>query len=207
VANARAYYGQLLAIMGRTDEAIQQTRRALELDPFNALFHGAYAWVLTYQRRFDEAIAAARAALAIDPNSEIGRNNLQRAFIVKGMRAEQLALQRQLIASDPELVATLEHGLAEGGYAVAQRRLGDVLATRYEKARGVPNGGASRVYAPIWIALRYIDAGDYSRAVDWLETAYTVHDPNLIYIGQPLYDPLRADPRFQALLRRVGLPQ
>jgi hypothetical protein len=104
-------------------------------------------------------------------------------------------------------VAALDRGLTEGGYVGAQRRLGDVLVARYEKAGGVPNTAASRVYAPSWIALRYIAAGDYSRAVGWLEKAEAVRDPNLIYVGQPLYDPLRVDPRFQALLRRIGLPQ
>ena len=60
---------------------------------------------------------------------------------------------------------------------------------------------------PCSIALRYVDVGDYERAIDWLETAYEERDPNLPYLGKPLYDPMRSNPRFQALLRRMGLPQ
>jgi hypothetical protein len=105
-------------------------------------------------------------------------------------------------------VAVLERGLAEGGYEGAQRRLADLLAARYEKASGVPNAGASRVFLPCAIALRYIDARDYGRAIDWLEKAYDARDPNLPYsLADPVNDPLRSDPRFQALVRRMGLPQ
>ena len=57
------------------------------------------------------------------------------------------------------------------------------------------------------IALRYLDAGDKDRAIDWLEKAYENRNPNMPYIGKPLYDPLRSDPRFQALLRRMNLPE
>ena len=56
------------------------------------------------------------------------------------------------------------------------------------------------------IARRYLDAGDNDRAIDWLEKAYEERDPNLPYIGLPFYGPLRSDPRFQDLLRRIGLP-
>ena len=60
---------------------------------------------------------------------------------------------------------------------------------------------------PVAIAWRYIYAGDYDRAMDWLEEAFEVRDPILTGIGtSPLYDPLRSDPRFQDLLRRMNLP-
>ncbi len=204
-ANVHAYYAHFLVTVGRTGEAEWHSRRALELDPFNALYHVMYALVLQYLRRYDDAMAEARAALAIEPNLPVAQGALQHVFIVKGMHDEQLAQQRERIAKDPERVAAFERGLANGGYEGAQRSLGDLLAARYEKARGIPSTGGSRIYMPCAIALRYIDAGDYSRAIDWLEEAYEVRDPNLPYLGQPLYDPLRADPRFQNLVRRMNL--
>jgi len=162
--------------------------------------------VLQYQRRWDESIAAAETAMSLQADMPVARFVLQNAYIAKGMRDEQLAVQRERIARDPERVAAFEKGLAEGGYKGAQRRIADLLAARYEQARGVPDAGARRVYMPEAIAWRYLDAGDRGRAIDWLEEAYEVHDANLAYVGSPNWDPLRLDPRYQALLRRIGLP-
>jgi tetratricopeptide (TPR) repeat protein len=97
--------------------------------------------------------------------------------------------------------------LAEGGYEGAQRAIADLLAARYEAAGGEPNAGTLRVFMPCGIALRYRDARDYDRAMEWFEKAYEVRDPNLPYaIASPVYDPLRLNPRFQALARRMNLP-
>ena len=206
-ATTHAYYAHFLANLGRADEAVPHAERALELDPFNALFHAMYSVVLQYQRRWDESITAARTALSLQPDMPVARSSLQRAYIAKGMRNEQLAAQRERIARDPERIAAFEQGLAEGGYEGAQRRIADLLAARYEEARGVPDAGARRVYMPVGIAWRYLDAGNTERAIDWLEEAYEVRDPNLPYVGLPSWDALRADPRFRALLRRIGLPE
>ena len=72
--------------------------------------------------------------------------------------------------------------------------------------RRMPEAGARRVYMPVAISWRYIDGGDVQHAIDMLEEAYEVRDPNLPYIGLPLFDPLRSDPRFQDLVQRMGLP-
>jgi TolB-like protein/Flp pilus assembly protein TadD len=206
-ANAHAFYAHFLATMGRTEEALSHSERAIELDPFNALFHGLYAIVLDFDRRYDDAMAAARTGLEMQSNEGISNSALQYAFIGKGMRDEQLAHQRERIARDPGRVAAFEQGLAEGGYEGAQRAIADLLAARYEASGGVPKHGATRIYMPKGIALRYLDAGDHDRAIDWLERAYQDRDPNLPYVTIPIWDPLRADPRFQDLLRRMNLPQ
>jgi serine/threonine-protein kinase len=206
-ASTHAYYAHFLANLGRADEAAPHAERALELDPFNALFHAMYGVVLQYQRRWDESVAAARTALSLQPDMPVAHGVLQDAYIAEGMRDEQLADQRERIARDPERVAAFEQGLAEGGYEGAQRRIADLLAARYEKARGIPDAGARTVFMPVWIAWRYLDAGDPERAIDWLEVAYEAHDPSLPYVGSPSWDALRADPRFRALLRRIGLPE
>jgi len=196
--DVRAYYSHFLAHMGRTDEALSHIELALELDPFNALFHGMYAIVLQYQRRYDDVIAAAQTALALQPNQGAARTALQYGYIMKGMRDEQLAIQRARIALDPERLAAFERGIKEGGYEGAQRGIADVLAARYEKSEYLSATG---------IANRYLDAGDYDKAIDWLEKAYEDRNPNLPYLGLPEYNPLRSDPRFQDLLRQMGLPE
>ncbi len=196
-ANAHAYYSHFLAHRGRAGEAIRHIERALKLDPFNALYHSMHAIVLQYLGRYDDSLAAARTALSIRPDMGIAFTAIQRYYIVKGMRDEQLADQRLRIARDPERLAAFERGLAEGGYEGAQRGIADVLAARYKK---------SEYHSAVGIALRYFDAGDKDRTIDWFYKAYDAHDPELAYIGMPFWDPLRGDPRYQALLRRIGLP-
>jgi hypothetical protein len=129
---------------------------------------------------------------------------IQRVYLGKGMRKEQMADQRLRIAKDPERVAAFDRGLAEGGYEGAQRAIADVLAARYEASRCHEGAGACTATA---IAMRYLDGGDKERAIAWLYRAYDHHDQNLPYLGWPNWDASRSDPRFQALVRRIGLPQ
>jgi hypothetical protein len=110
---------------------------------------------------------------------------------------KQLADQRMRIANDPERIAAFERGLAEGGYEGAQRAIADVLAARY---------WLGRYFDAMGVAMRYLDAGDKDRAIEWLYKSYADHDQNLPYIGTSEWAPLRGDPRFQALLRMIGLP-
>jgi TolB-like protein len=201
-AIAHAYFAHFLAIVGRVDEAVEHAERAIELDPYNSLFRALYGVVLLFDRRYDDAIATA----SIEPVHPLAENVLQTAFIIKGMKEEQLAHQRERIARDPERVAAFERGLAEGGYDGAQVAIAELLAQRYETANGIPDAGARTVFMPKGIAGRYLDGGDYQRAIDWLEEAYEVRDPNTPYLGNPVFDPLRSDPRFQALVDRMGLP-
>ena len=201
-ANAHAYYAHYLAIMKRAAEAVSHSERALKLDPFNPLYHSLYGIVLVSFRRYDDALAAAHKAIAIRADTSLAYGVIQRVYLGKGMRKEQLADQRLRIATDPERVAAFDRGLAEGGYEGAQRAIADVLAARYGKSK-TPNAAGTAAA----IAMRYLDAGDKERAIAWLQKAYDDRDQNLPYIGMPNWDPLRTDLRFQALLRRIGLPQ
>jgi TolB-like protein len=205
-ATIHSLYATFLNIIGRLDEALRHSRRAIELDPFNARFHQTYALALYFSRRYDDALAAAGTALTLQPDDAGTEGVRQLSWIAKGARAELLVQQRKRIAKDPERVAAFQQGMAEGGYEGAQRRLGDLLAGRYNQAGGVPAFVDMRIYMPGNIALRYIDARDYDRAMDWLEEAYRVRDPIVTRLGEPLYDPLRSNPRFQALARKLNLP-
>jgi hypothetical protein len=113
------------------------------------------------------------------------------------------------MARDPELAAALEQGLVEDGYEGAMRHVADLLAVRYEKSGGVLDPETPRdTRDPRLIAKQYLGVGDYDRAIEWLEKAYELHHPGLPYIGvSPRYDPLRSDPRFQDLLRRMNFPE
>jgi len=197
-ANAHAFYAHFLAITGRIDEGVQHGERAIELDPFNALFHGLYALVLYYDRRYDDAVAAANTTLTIQPDEGRARTARWLSLYAKGMHEEVLARQRENIARDPERVAAFEQGLAEAGFKGAQRRIADVIAARY----GTPGGWSAKT-----VAQHYLFAGDSARALDWLEQAFEDRDPDLPFIFcRPNFDPVRSNPRFQDLLRRMNLP-
>ena len=197
-ADAHAYYAHFLTIVGRTKEAFWHSERALELDPFNGLIHSLQAMVLYSDRRFEDALAATKAALALQPDNPIAWNTLQQLFVSTGLHDELLTTRRQRIANDPELLAAFEQGLEKSGSQGAHRSVADLLATRFEAQHGGDAFGVAR---------RYVDAGDYDKAVDWLERAYDDCDPNLPYVqALPFYDPMRSDPRFQELVRRMGLP-
>jgi len=209
-ANTHSYFAQFLTIIGRTDEALQHSQRSIELDPFNVLYHGFHARMLCQARRYDDAIAAARKALSMRPDvSGPAARALECAFIAKGMYEEHLALQRERIAKDPERLAALEQGFAEAGYQGAMRRVADSLAARYEKSGGVPDPKAPGLASqpPGIIAAWYAHAGDYGRAIDWLEKGFQDGSVMPGIASDPNWDPVRSDPRFQALIRRLRLPQ
>ncbi len=197
--DAPIYYSHFLMIMGRPDEAMPQARRALGLDPFNPLFHVLYAVDFLYIRRWDEAIAQARTALATAPDDAFANAVLWYAFRAKGMHKEALAAARVYMKGlydDRAVDEALERGFAEAGYEEAMRRAAQPLIAHYHKS----------YVTPMDIASLYVEARETSRAVDWIEKGYEVRDQSTPYMGWPVFDSLRSDSRFQALLRKMNLP-
>jgi TolB-like protein/tetratricopeptide (TPR) repeat protein len=198
-ANAHAYYAHFLAIIGRTGEALHHSERALELDRFNGLFHGLYSLVLCFDQRFDEAVAAARAGLALQPHQPVALWALWLSAANAGLHKEAVAageVYLKVLYGDSALGQALDRGRAAGGYSEAMLRAATALAARYETSGAVS----------VDIAGFYVEAGEHGRALDWLEQAYRDRDPSLPYLGLPVFDPLRSDPRFKDLMRRMNLP-
>jgi adenylate cyclase len=194
-----AGYSHYLTNMGRLKEALAAIERAMELDPYNIRNQSFYAQVLLGARRYDDATEVARKVLSVQPNTGVAITALTAALFMKGRYDELLALEKERWAKDPELIEALAKGYGETGYPGAVKRFADVLAARYGKP------GAQRAYI---LANSYARAGDKERAIEWLERAFEEHDNNMPYIGtNPLFDLVRNDPRFQDLVRRVGLPQ
>ena len=160
----------------------------------------------------DQVVFAADALAALGPPAlaalpdlydAIGR--LQKAELRGiGMLSIWRSLERCVHEIGAHDRAALEQGLSESGYEGAMRRVADLLAARYEKSRGVADPGARTYIIAIW----YVFAGDHDRSMEWLERAFEVRDPGLPYVSwDPHWDPMRSDPRFQDLLRRMNLPQ
>ena len=197
LAEARAFYGHFLLVRGHPREAMAQADRALELDPLNETAHLMDAVVLVGAGRYDSAAIQARIVLRTEPQSPVARNVLAKAYALAGDLPRAFAEERTHVAGgDSAVAATLDSAYADGGYPRAMRRAADLVAAR-SRARHV---------AALGVAQYYLLGDDRPDAFEWLERAFAEHDPNLPYIAAlPLFDPLRSDPRFQALLRGMGL--
>jgi tetratricopeptide (TPR) repeat protein len=200
-ANAHAYYAHFLAITGRVDEALPHSERALELDPVNALFNALYAAVLSFDRRYDEAMTAADTALAMQPDNPVALSMRWIAAFASGRHTEVVEAAKaylDVLYGDPAVEEALEQGWAEGGYTEAMGRAAAALEERFRKS----------FVGPVDIVLLYTHAHKHGKALEWLDRAFEIRDPNLPYIGMLSNDPLlRSDPRFQDLLRRMNLPE
>jgi len=198
--NGVAMYSHYLAITGHMDEAMEQVDRAVSLDPFNVTVHTFRAMGLVFARRWDEALGEANRALAMEPGQP-GAQQAQGFLLVESGRYEQaLPVIREFykqIYRLPDLDAVMARGFSEAGFQGAMRRAADALTGLAARGDALPTD----------VANLYLWAGDTSQALDWLEKGYEMRDPGMPYVGVfPMYDSLRCEPRFQALLRKMGLP-
>jgi TolB-like protein/Tfp pilus assembly protein PilF len=198
--DARAYYATLLGmILRRPREAMPQIERALELDPFNPLFRSQYAVHLFSVGQYDDAIAQARQAVESAPDHRVAECWLWLACSRKGMSKEALVWAKAYMNAygDPAVTEAFDRGYVEGGYPAAMRLAADQLVKLSRRSYVRPTDTAHL----------YREAGEKAKALDWLEKGFEFRDPTLPLISLPVYDGLRSEPRFQALLHRMNLPQ
>lgn len=196
-APAHYWLSELLAHRGRTREAVQEARRAQELDPLSRLARADEGRALYYGRRYDEAIAVFEETLQDGPNfvaylyaglAHAAKGELDRA--VATLEAGRDAYPRISTAS-----ALLGYAYGRAGRTAAARRvLRELLAAR---ERGTP-------VAAIDVAALHVGLGQPDEALTWLETAMADRDWQIVFLGtEPIFDPLRSDPRFRDLLSSV----
>jgi tetratricopeptide (TPR) repeat protein len=201
-STAHQWYGELLLLNGRVDEARTQLKRAVDLDPLSPINLGSYALALGVARQFDAAVAAGRKGVELDSTLLVTRFMLGGVFLEAGRIPDGLVELEAAAQLDPSSVYTL--GLLGYGYAKsgATSRAREVLAAL--EARIGRGGGAAAAAARVHLGL-----GDLAGALSLLERAAADHDPFFASesLSEPFFDPLRADPRFAAIVRRVGLDQ
>jgi len=195
---AHQWYARYLTAMGRFDEAIAEVKRAQELEPLSLIINSAVGYAYYFARRYDQAIAESRKALEMDANFSRAHFNLGLAYEQKKMFPQAIASFQKAIASSggPLMEAALGHA-----YAVAGRRAEaqEVLDRLIELSK-------QRYVSAYQIATIYAGLGETDQAFAWLEKAYGERNNWLAYLKvDPIFDGLRSDSRFAALVRRVGL--
>ena len=196
-ATGHHWYAWHLTALGRNDEAISEMKKAVDLDPLSLIISAELAEEFLIAHRYDEAIRQSRKTIALDPFFAVAHFVLGQAFVQKHMYNEAIAeLQKaiELSAGSTTFRSNLAYAYAESGKRTeASKILNDLKSNSHDAFSNPPE-----------IALVYVGLDEKDQAMAWLEKAYAERfNPSVL--RRPAFDPLRSDPRFQNLLRRIGL--
>lgn len=198
-ATAHHWYAIFLVEMGRFAESTAEIQKSENLDPLSLIISSDFGWILYNERQYDSAIQQLRKTLELDPNFASGHWTLGLAYGGKGMSNEALTELRKAVDLSgglPVCVAALGRAQALAGNRELALRIVNDLQDQSKHRYVLPDGLAS-IYAAL---------GENDQALAQLEKAYADRTDAIPLLKvDPRLDPLRADPRFAALLRRVGL--
>jgi len=198
-ATAHHWYAWHLSLLGRFDEAIAEMRKAENLDPLSLIINADLAELLGLAHSYDDSIRQSLKTIEMDPSFALAHNQLAQAYLQKHMYAEAVAeLQKavELSKDSPTCIANLARAYVASGKRSEAVKLLDVLKRR--STTGYSNASE--------IAMIYASLGDTDQAMAWLEKGFEERfNPGVLL--RPGFDPLRSDPRFEDLRRRIGLPK
>ncbi|HYN23973.1 MAG TPA: protein kinase [Pyrinomonadaceae bacterium] len=202
VAEIHFRYGlDYLGPMGRTDEMITEIKRALELEPLSLATGAALSGAYLFARQYDRALEEAKKAYDLDPNFVGGRIWLGYIYANNGMYTEAIELSEKSLQTSP----TSQPFLRVAGYAYAKsgrRREAEEVIRKFKDI------AKTQYVASYYVASIYTALSERDEAFAELEKAYAERDYLLPRLKiDPFMDPLRDDPRFKDLVRRMGLPQ
>ena len=196
---AHELYGFLLMALERPDEAVRETRKATELEPLIPEAQAFYSLALFYARRNDESIKELKKGIELDPNYPFTSLFLGFHYIRQGRFPEAI---NALKKSDDLFAAPWSHARLAYGYAMAGRRTEALAILDSLKRQAHKAYVASDIVASVYVAL-----GDKENAFEYLEKAYQERAGWMTFLKvDPIWDPIRSDPRFDTLLRKMKLP-
>jgi len=197
-ADAHWALGSLLPTTGHMKEALKEIRTAQMLDPLSPVTSYWIARYLLYARRTEDAIEESRRALNLDPDFAYGLAILGRAQLLEGRNEEAVESLRRCVqmGGSNTFKAFLAYGLAATGHEEEAR---EILKT-------IAQGEGADYVRSECLAAVYGELGDMEEAFRQLERAYSERSAGLIYLHlDPMFDSLRRDPRFDALVKKIGL--
>ena len=197
---AHTFYPFYLSSLGRSEEALEVAKRALDLDPASPAVSHSLAVQLYLARKFEQAIEQAYDTLEMDANFAISYAVLGEAYLSKEMYREGLSALEKYSA----LTRNSSLSLALLGY-------GNARTGEHQKSLKIISelkAASERSFVPaLFVALVYTGLENKDQAFTWLEKAYEERFNRLAYLNvDALWDPIRSDPRFADLLRCVGIP-
>ena len=197
-ATAHQWYAEFLSWQGRFQEAFAESQQARQLDPVSRIIAADYAWILYDSRQYDNAAKQCRSVLELDPNDDRAQNMIILAYLQLGRYDEAVDGVNLWAARDrgpwPWAWKTAVYG--RSGHAEEARR-------ELVKVEQVSRSRADRTPT---LLIAYSGTGQKEQVLDLLERAYSERSNAVVQIKvDPMYDPVRNDPRFKDLLRRLGL--
>ena len=194
-ATAHQWYGELLSLEGRFDEASSELRRALDLEPLSLPINWDYARLLYNMRKFDEALVQAKTTINLDPGFARAHRTAVEVYRIKKdypNAIEEMARYFE-VRGQPENAALLRDTFAKGGWTAYLQ-----LVVADDSPLKERNGIKAKAYTEL---------GDLDKAFEDLNIAYETHDSFVTWLKvEPQFDPLRSDPRYQELLQKVRIP-
>jgi serine/threonine protein kinase/tetratricopeptide (TPR) repeat protein len=197
--SAHSWYGELLMAQGHSDRAQEEMTRAYQLDPLSPVLSLALGYRFYYARQYAQAIEQCQKVLSMDASFVPAHVYLGRSYQQKPSLPEALAEFKkalQISEGDTNELAALGQAYAVAHQESEARKILDQLKERSQQT----------YVQPMWIAVIHVGLGEKDQAFDWMQKAYDDRSAWLVYLKvDPLFDPVRNDPRFADLLRRVGL--
>ena len=186
--------------MGRLDESLAQSLRAIELDPLSLVMHTHLGWHYLYAREYDRSASQLNAALAMDSTYAMAQWYLALANEQNDRfdeAASEFEKTERLLKGNPIVEADLAHFWAVSGF---RKKAEDKIVELVELSK-------IKYVSPFAIALIYTGLSDNEKAFEWLETAFNERSDMLVYLKvDPRLDPLRDDERFDHLLEKMKFP-
>jgi adenylate cyclase len=196
----RRFYAQVLSRVARFDEAVAEGKRAQALDPLSVETNQALGSVYRWAGRNDEAIEQYKKTIELDPREARLYDHLAEVLARKGRYAEAIAAEQKYLSlsGDEEAAADLARDFATSGYQPAMRALYRKTLAFFEEA------GKYAYVSSVHFAILHAQLGEKEQAFAWLEKAFRDRQPWLSQLqGDPQFEPLRSDPRFADLVRRI----
>jgi TolB-like protein/DNA-binding winged helix-turn-helix (wHTH) protein len=209
---AHVYYAHFLAAVGRSDESVVEAKRSLELDPFSEFTMDFSDWAFYLNRRYDLATEQTRKTLELAPEMPWPHYDLAQAHDAAGRKREAIeeyTNAQELFGLSHNRLEELRTAYRQSGEKGYWRKTLEFCheASKHPRKFGTASGyGWCEYVKDLYVALLHFRLGEFDVGFESLDRAYTKHETEMIFLNaDPQWDDFRSDPRFQNLVRRVGL--